>query len=87
MTAFMDFGLLPPEINSGRIYSGPGSAPLLAAAAAWSGLAADLRATSGRLQLYRHRTDQRRMAGSGIDFDGHGGLVLRSMAEHHCRPG
>ncbi|GAB1815201.1 PPE family protein [Mycobacterium sp. MUNTM1] len=38
----MDFGLLPPEINSGRVYSGPGSAPLLAAAAAWHGLAAEL---------------------------------------------
>lgn len=38
----MDFGLLPPEINSGRIYSGPGSAPLLSAAAAWNGLAAEL---------------------------------------------
>ena len=46
MTALMDFGLLPPEINSGRIYSGPGSAPLLTAAAAWSGLAADLRSTA-----------------------------------------
>lgn len=39
----MEFGALPPEINSGRIYSGPGSAPLLAAAAAWDGLAAELR--------------------------------------------
>ncbi len=47
MTAFMDFGVLPPEINSGRIFSGPGSAPLLAAAAAWTGLAADLRSTAG----------------------------------------
>ncbi|WP_131810908.1 PPE domain-containing protein, partial [Mycobacterium intracellulare] len=25
----MEFGALPPEINSGRIYSGPGPAPLL----------------------------------------------------------
>ncbi|OBG94175.1 hypothetical protein A5697_02650 [Mycobacterium sp. E3251] len=38
----MDFGALPPEVNSGRIYSGPGSAPLLAAAAAWDGLAGEL---------------------------------------------
>jgi PPE-repeat protein len=42
----MDFGALPPEINSGRMYSGPGSAPLLAAAAAWDGLAAELQATA-----------------------------------------
>jgi PPE-repeat protein len=38
----MDFGALPPEINSARIYAGPGSAPLMAAAAAWDGLAAEL---------------------------------------------
>ncbi|WP_236728208.1 PPE domain-containing protein, partial [Mycobacterium tuberculosis] len=31
----MDFGALPPEINSGRMYCGPGSGPMLAAAAAW----------------------------------------------------
>jgi PPE-repeat protein len=38
----MDFAFLPPEINSGRIYTGPGSGPLLAAAAAWDGLATEL---------------------------------------------
>lgn len=38
----MDFGALPPEINSARIYSGPGSAPMLAAATAWDGLANEL---------------------------------------------
>src|ERR1700677_4811244 len=38
----LDFGALPPEINSGRMYSGPGSEPLMAAASAWSGLAAQL---------------------------------------------
>nr|WP_044110628.1 PPE family protein [Mycobacterium canetti] len=37
-----NFGALPPEINSGRMYSGPGSGPLMAAAAAWDGLAAEL---------------------------------------------
>ncbi len=40
MSLAMDFGALPPEINSARMYSGAGSAPLLAAASAWSGLAA-----------------------------------------------
>ncbi|MGB7163072.1 MAG: PPE domain-containing protein, partial [Mycobacterium sp.] len=26
----MDFALLPPEVNSGRMYEGPGSGPMLA---------------------------------------------------------
>lgn len=43
----LDFGALPPEINSGRLYSGPGSAPLMAAAAAWDGLAAELGIVAG----------------------------------------
>jgi PPE-repeat protein len=37
-----DFGALPPEINSARMYAGPGSGPLLASAAAWDALAAEL---------------------------------------------
>ena len=42
----MDFGALPPEINSARMYAGPGSAPMLTAAAAWDGLAEDLYSTA-----------------------------------------
>jgi len=38
----MDYAALPPEINSGRMYAGPGSGPLMAAAIAWDGLAAEL---------------------------------------------
>jgi PPE-repeat protein len=38
----MDFGMLPPEVNSGRMYAGAGAAPLMAAASAWDGLAAEL---------------------------------------------
>ena len=41
-----DFGALPPEISSGKIYSGPGSAPLLAAATAWDALASELQTTA-----------------------------------------
>jgi PPE-repeat protein len=42
----MDFGALPPEINSARMYAGPGSGPLLSAAVAWDGLAEDLYSTA-----------------------------------------
>src|SRR6185312_1238867 len=42
----VDFGLLPPEINSALMYSGPGSAPMLAAAAAWKALASELHTTA-----------------------------------------
>ncbi|MCV7164793.1 PPE domain-containing protein [Mycobacterium stomatepiae] len=38
----MDFGLLPPEINSGLMYTGPGSGPMLANAASWEALSAEL---------------------------------------------
>lgn len=38
----LDFAALPPEINSARMYSGPGSGPMLAAAVAWDALAAAL---------------------------------------------
>ena len=42
----MDFSVLPPEINSTRMYSGPGSGPLMAAATAWDELAIELESTS-----------------------------------------
>ncbi|CAJ1504521.1 PPE family protein [[Mycobacterium] holstebronense] len=42
----MDFGALPPEVNSARMYAGPGSAPLLAAAANWSAMATELQYTA-----------------------------------------
>jgi len=46
----MDFGALPPEINSGRMYSGPGSAPMRAASAAWNLLAAELESSATQYQ-------------------------------------
>ncbi|WP_067966787.1 PPE family protein, SVP subgroup [Mycolicibacter icosiumassiliensis] len=38
----MNYAALPPEINSLRIYTGPGSAPMRAAAAAWGAVSAEL---------------------------------------------
>jgi PPE-repeat protein len=46
----MDFGLYPPEVNSGRIYAGPGSGPMLAAAQAWDALADELYIAAGSYQ-------------------------------------
>ena len=46
----MDFALVPPEINSARIYAGPGSGPMLAAAAAWETLAGELHSTASAYQ-------------------------------------
>ncbi len=42
----IDFGALPPEINSARLYTGVGSTPLVTAASAWNSLAAELNAAA-----------------------------------------
>ncbi len=38
----IDYALFPPEFNSARIHGGPGSGPMMSAAAAWRSLAAEL---------------------------------------------
>jgi hypothetical protein len=38
----MSFLVMPPEVNSMLIRSGAGSSPMLEAASAWEGLAAEL---------------------------------------------
>ncbi|MCV7030928.1 hypothetical protein AWC25_18290 [Mycobacterium sherrisii] len=38
----MDFAALPPEVNSARIYSGPGAGPMLSAVTAWDVIAGEL---------------------------------------------
>ncbi|MDP7738399.1 PPE family protein [Mycobacterium paragordonae] len=42
----VDYGMLPPEINSARIYAGPGPASLVSAAVAWNNVAADFAAAA-----------------------------------------
>lgn len=46
----MDFAMLPPEINSARIYAGPGPGPLLTAAQSWAGLATELATAANSYQ-------------------------------------
>jgi PPE-repeat protein len=46
----MDFGTYPPEINSARMYAGAGAAPMLTAAEAWEGLAAELHSAANSYQ-------------------------------------
>lgn len=41
-----DFGALPPEVNSARIYAGPGSGSLMTAASAWNAIAAELQSAA-----------------------------------------
>lgn len=42
----MDFGSLPPEVNSGNMYLGAGAGPLLSAATAWSTLSTELESSA-----------------------------------------
>ena len=43
----MSFLVLPPEVNSARMYLGAGPGPMLEAAAAWEGLAGELGSAAG----------------------------------------
>jgi PPE-repeat protein len=46
----MHFAVLPPEVNSGRMYAGPGAGSMLAAAAAWDELADELHTTAADVE-------------------------------------
>jgi PPE-repeat protein len=42
----LNFGALPPEVNSAKMYAGAGAGSMLAAAAAWNAIAAELRSAA-----------------------------------------
>lgn len=46
----MDYLALPPEINSARIYTGPGATPMMMAASAWASLATEISNTAESFQ-------------------------------------
>jgi len=82
----MDFGALPPEVNSGRMYSGAGPATLLAAAAGMG--------QAGRRTAHRRRRlpvadlgpDRRIVDGPVIDVHGGRGRALLDVDEKHRCP-
>lgn len=49
-----NFAVLPPEVNSARVYAGAGPAPMLAAAVAWDGLAVELRTAAVSFESVTH---------------------------------
>ncbi|OBB92023.1 PPE family protein [Mycobacterium sp. 852002-40037_SCH5390672] len=82
----MEFGFLPPEVNSGRMYAGPGSGSLLAAAGSWDSLSAELGITaavyesvlSGLTGVYWHGPSAQAMAASAAPYV----AWLYATAEH-----
>ncbi|WP_406816633.1 PPE family protein [Mycobacterium sp. M23085] len=72
----MEFGFLPPEVNSGRMYAGPGSGSLLAAAGSWDSLSAELGITaavyesvlSGLTGVYWHGPSAQAMTASAAPY-------------------
>ena len=76
-----DFGALPPEINSARMYTGSGSGPMLASAAAWDALAAELGKFARRLFRGGLGAARPELDGCGVDRDGGRGRSLRRVGD------
>ena len=80
----MDFALLPPEINSGRMYAGPGPGPMLAAAAAWDELAAELSSTAASYGSVVSALTSGAWQGPASTSHGGRGHPICGVAERHC---
>lgn len=76
------FSVLPPEINSLRMYLGAGSAPMLQAAAAWDGLAAELGNRRVVVLLGDHGVNRAGVAGPGVGGDGRRGGAVCGLFDH-----
>ena len=77
----VNFLVLPPEINSALMYLGAGSGPMLAAAAAWDGLAGELGSAAQLVRVGDVRVGGRGVAGSGGGGDGERGRPVCGVAE------
>ena len=74
----MDFGALPPEINSGRMYSGPGCGSMLACRSSLGRVGRRPGFHGGLLSVGDLGPDQRSMAGSCVGRDGDSGDAVSS---------
>ena len=83
----MDFSTLPPEIDSARMYSGPGSGPLMAAATAWDQLGHRIGLHGELLLVGDFGAHRRGVAGSFVGVDGGRGRALCGLDEHYRRTG
>jgi PPE-repeat protein len=87
----IDFGALPAEVNSVRIYSGPGSAPMAVAAQAWNTLAAELNAAALAydkvVTTLASEECQRGVVGACLGGDGRSGHPVCGVDECHRRAG
>jgi PPE-repeat protein len=71
----LEYGLFPPEINSGLMYAGPGAGPMLTASAAWNALADNLYLTAiaygsaiTDLESFWHGPSATSMAGAAATY-------------------
>lgn len=66
---------MPPEVNSARMYTGPGSGPLITAASAWDGLAAELGSTAAAYESV--------LAELAAEWTGPSSAVMAASATHY----
>ena len=78
---------MPPEINSARMYAGPGPDSMLAAATAWNGLAAELQSTATSYGSVVSGVDGRVVDGAFVDGDGGRSRPLCGVAQRYRRAG
>ena len=79
----LDFAALPPEVDSGRMYTGPGPGPLLAASEAWDTLAAELGFAATRLRVRAGGADRQRVGGPDVDGDDCRRHAVHQLADLH----
>jgi PPE-repeat protein len=72
----VNFSVLPPDINSLRMFAGAGSGPMLVASAAWDGLAAELGSAADSFSSVTH-------ALAGQAWQGPASAAMAAAAARH----